>query len=391
MIFSTFLVGFFFFLFFVSFDVVFFFFVFFLFFFFFNGFGWFGGLVFIESFVYLLLFFIRILIFGLILFSEFNFVLVFFTKLLILISFFFFFPVNFFLFYVFFELSIFPVIVMVLGYGYQVEKVNSFFYLCFYATFFSLPFLFVYFSSGFGFFLCYFDFFLSWELVFLLTLAFMIKFPVFFLHVWLPKVHVEAPTTASILLAGLLLKFGVVGFIRVMKSLSFCHVNYWFLLSFFGMVLGSFCCVFQSDLKSLSAYSSVVHMNFLLFTLLFFRIYCKTRGLIMIISHGYISSLIFYFVGLFYSSVGSRMIYFLNSFMVSRMFFTFCFSFVFLCNCGIPPSLSFFSEFMSFTGFFSLCYNMFYLVFLYFFVSFYFCLYVVVCSFLGKGFKNFSC
>uniref|UniRef100_A0A0K0EK50 NADH-ubiquinone oxidoreductase chain 4 n=1 Tax=Strongyloides stercoralis TaxID=6248 RepID=A0A0K0EK50_STRER len=87
------------------------------------------------------------------------------------------------------------------------------------------------------------------------------KFPVFFLHLWLPKAHVEAPTSASILLAGLLLKFGTVGFVRIIKSLSYCHINYWFFFSVLGMFISCFVCVFQSDFKSLAAYSSVVHMN----------------------------------------------------------------------------------------------------------------------------------
>jgi NADH-ubiquinone oxidoreductase chain 4 len=59
-----------------------------------------------------------------------------------------------------------------------------------------------------------------------LTLGFIIKFPVYFLHLWLPKAHVEAPTSARILLAGLLLKLGTVGFFRIIKVLTFTHINF---------------------------------------------------------------------------------------------------------------------------------------------------------------------
>nr|YP_009186382.1 NADH dehydrogenase subunit 4 [Strongyloides stercoralis]BAT21210.1 NADH dehydrogenase subunit 4 [Strongyloides stercoralis] len=356
----------------------------------FSFFCWSGNFFLIDSYFYVAVCFMSVFIFSLVLVSERHRVIVFFSKVLLVISFFFFFSYSVFYLYVFFELSMVPIIILILGYGYQIEKVNSFFYLVFYATFCSVPFLFVYFSLDFFFVVPYFDCFISWEMVFIISLAFMMKFPVFFLHLWLPKAHVEAPTSASILLAGLLLKFGTVGFVRIMKSLSYCHINYWFFFSVLGMFISCFVCVFQSDFKSLAAYSSVVHMNFLLFFLLFFGLYSKTGSFLMMVSHGYTSSVMFYFIGEFYRSLGSRMIYFLNSFMSSSFIFSFLISLVFLSNCGMPPSISFFSEFFSFSGFFSLFYNVFFLVFFYFFVSFYYCVYIIVISFLGKKFFFFK-
>lgn len=84
--------------------------------------------------------------------------------------------------YMFFELSIFPIIVIILGYGSQIEKINSAYYLLFYAAICSFPFLFVYFKRLFLINFVYFDFVFSWEIVFVLSLSFIIKFPVFFLH-----------------------------------------------------------------------------------------------------------------------------------------------------------------------------------------------------------------
>nr|BCD52132.1 NADH dehydrogenase subunit 4 [Strongyloides sp. EN-2020b] len=353
-------------------------------------FSWSGGFFLVDSCFYVSMCFMSLFVFFLVFFSDSNRVVLGFSKLLLVISFFFFFSVNLFYLYVFFELSMIPIIVLILGFGYQIEKVNSFFYLVFYAVFCSVPFLFVYFSVDSFISLAYYDCFISWEMVLVVSLAFMMKFPVFFLHLWLPKAHVEAPTSASILLAGILLKFGTVGFVRIMKSLSYCHVNYWIFFSVFGMFVSCFICVFQSDFKSLGAYSSIVHMNFLMFFLLFYGLYSKTGGFMLMFCHGFTSSVIFYFIGEFYRCSGSRMIYFLNSFMCSSFIFSFLISLVFLSNCGLPPSISFFTEFFSFCGFFSLFYNFFFLVFFYFFVSFYYCVYIIVVSFLGKKFMFFK-
>ncbi|KAK6020845.1 NADH-ubiquinone/plastoquinone family protein, partial [Ostertagia ostertagi] len=119
--------------------------------------------------------------------------------------------------------------------------------------------------------------------------------------------HVEAPTTARMLLAG---------------------------------------CVFQSDSKSLAAYSSVTHISFLLLSLRMLILRGKLSGLMIMLAHGYTSTLIFYIIGEFYHARSSRIIYFLNSFLSSRILFGILFSLVFLSNSGVPPSLSFLSEFI---------------------------------------------
>lgn len=164
-------------------------------------------------------------ILGIVLLSEKSKPLLILSEALVLVCVFFFVPVNVIIIYMFFELSIVPILVMILGYGSQIEKINSAYYLIFYAAFCSFPFLFVYFKRSFFIRLVYFDFSLSWEMMFVLRLSFMIKFPVYFLHLWLPKAHVEAPTTASMLLAGLLLKLGTAGFLRILGSLCFVHNN----------------------------------------------------------------------------------------------------------------------------------------------------------------------
>jgi len=172
------------------------------------------------------------------------------------------------------------------------------------------------------------------------------KFPIYFLHLWLPKAHVEAPTTARILLAGLLLKLGTAGFLRILGSMNFVFNNVWILISFLGIILASFCCVFQRDTKSLAAYSSVTHIRFLLLSLVFVSIRGKIRGLMLMLAHGYTSTLIFFIIGEFYHTSGRRIIYFINRFFSSRIISGILITLTFLSNRGVPPSLSFLSEFV---------------------------------------------
>lgn len=354
----------------------------------FNDFSWSGRFYFLDRLNFLLLYIIRVFILGVVVFSEKNFLIIVLRLFLVLICLFFFFSSNLMILYVFFELSIFPILVMILGFGNQVEKVGASYYLIFYAIFCSIPFLYVYFNIAFVYVFCYYDYFLSWELTFILRLSFIIKFPVYFLHLWLPKAHVEAPTTARMLLAGLLLKLGTGGFLRIMGLIGFVWCNFWLVISFFGMIIASFCCIFQRDSKSLAAYSSVSHMGFLLFSLVFLFLPSKTGGLILILAHGYTSTIIFFLIGEFYHRVGSRMIYFMRGFLGSRLIFGVVFSLVFLSNGGVPPSMSFISEFLVISSGFLLVSSFFYLIFVYFFVSFYYSVFLITCSLLGKNFIN---
>nr|YP_009092007.1 NADH dehydrogenase subunit 4 [Uncinaria sanguinis]AHI51927.1 NADH dehydrogenase subunit 4 [Uncinaria sanguinis] len=352
--------------------------------------SWTGLFFIVDSYVYVLLIFMMIYIYGLVLMSEKNFNLLMLSGVLIMFCLMFFVSSNMLMLYMYFELSMFPILVMILGYGSQIEKINSGYYLLFYASICSFPFLFIYYKSIFMFSYCYFDFVISWEMFFVLSLSFMMKFPVYFLHLWLPKAHVEAPTTASMLLAGLLLKLGTVGYLRILSSMNFIFNNFWVLISFFGMILASFNCIFQSDAKSLAAYSSVTHMSFLLLSMVFIMMSSKIGSLMMMLAHGYTSTLMFYFIGEFYHVSSSRMIYFMNSFFTSSMFFGIVFSLVFLSNSGVPPSLSFLSEFIVVVNSVLVSKMFFFMIFIYFLISFYYSLFLIVNSILGKMFLNLS-
>nr|YP_003433890.1 NADH dehydrogenase subunit 4 [Oesophagostomum dentatum]ACX85164.1 NADH dehydrogenase subunit 4 [Oesophagostomum dentatum]BAV82778.1 NADH dehydrogenase subunit 4 [Oesophagostomum dentatum] len=356
----------------------------------FKNISWAGLFFVVDSNVFVLLIFMMIFIYGMVLISEKNFNLLVLSAILIMICLMFFVSSNMLMLYMYFELSMFPILIMILGYGSQIEKINSGYYLLFYAAICSFPFLFIYYKSMFMFSVCYFDFVITWELFFILSLSFMMKFPVYFLHLWLPKAHVEAPTTASMLLAGLLLKLGTAGYLRILGSMNFVYNNFWIIISLLGMILASFSCVFQSDAKSLAAYSSVTHMSFLLLSIIYIMMSSKISGLMMMLAHGYTSTLMFYMIGEFYHTSSTRMVYFMNSFFGSSMFFGIMFSLVFLSNSGVPPSLSFLSEFMIITNSMVISKLFFFMIFVYFMISFYYSLFLIVSSVMGKMFVNIN-
>ena len=253
-----------------------------------------GSFFLFTSTVFVTLFLLCVLVLVFVFLSEKSFIINFLSILLVGVCVLFFFSPNLFYLYFFFELSIFPIVLMILGFGSQVEKVGAAFYLLFYSCLCSLPFLVVLFSVGFSH-PPVFLFFFSWEFCLFSSLLFLIKFPLYFLHLWLPKAHVEAPTSARMLLAGLLLKLGTGGFLRVLP-LFVVNFEYWLLvICFLGMFSSSFLCILQRDLKALAAYSSVNHIMFVLASLLVFSPGGAWGGVVIIISHGFVSTLMFFF------------------------------------------------------------------------------------------------
>lgn len=219
-------------------------------------------------------------------------------------------------------------------------------------------------------------------------MCFLVKFPVYFLHLWLPKAHVEAPTTARILLAGLLLKLGTAGFLRLGEVMKFTFMNFWVVLSLVGIVVRAFMCLFQRDAKAVAAYSSITHMRFVLLALVIMAKSSKIGGCLMMLSHGYTSALIFYLIGEFFHSRGSRMINYLRGFMARGVVISFFMIAVFLSNRGVPPSLSFISEFVVITNLFRVNGGLLVVLFLYFFIAFYYSIFILTGALMGGGPKS---
>lgn len=135
--------------------------------------------------------------------------------------------------------------------------------------------------------------------------------PIYLFHIWLPKAHVEAPVYGSIILAGVLLKMGRYGLIRFLEILVKLRIKYnyfIFRVSIMGGLLIRVVCLVQIDLKSLVAYSSVVHINIILCSLITLNKIGFIRRYIMIISHGLCSSGLFYIVNIYYERSGSRLL-----------------------------------------------------------------------------------
>nr|YP_010996565.1 NADH dehydrogenase subunit 4 [Dasyhippus peipingensis]WPE03601.1 NADH dehydrogenase subunit 4 [Dasyhippus peipingensis] len=255
-------------------------------------------------------------------------------------------------FYIFFESSLIPTLLLILGWGYQPERLQAGLYLIFYTLVASLPLLLVLFNiynvSNTLYFPLLIDFG-SYYLMFyiFIILAFLVSMPIFLVHLWLPKAHVEAPISGSMILAGVLLKLGGYGIFRVMKIISFLAMKFnyfWLSLSLFGGVIVSLICFRQVDLKSLIAYSSVAHMSMVIGGLMTMNWWGCMGSFSLMVGHGLCSSGLFCLSNIMYERLGSRSLLInkgMINFMPSMALWWFLFS---SSNMAAPPSLNLVGE-----------------------------------------------
>ena len=251
---------------------------------------------------------------------------------------------NIIMFYFFFEWSLIPIFFIVVGWGYQLERIKSRFYLLIYTLFASLPLLIfiiilmnLYGSLSINFVYLNTLLFNYNIYMFIIIISFMVKFPMFFFHQWLPKAHVEAPVGGSIILAGILLKLGGYGLIRMLMFIN--YRNLILLLILFSLIGGSLLrivCLINRDMKVIIAYSSVVHIALIIINILSKNFWRINGTIIIILAHGVCSSGIFSCANIIYERSHSRRIMLnkakLNLFpIISRFWFLLC-----MANFGGP-------------------------------------------------------
>nr|QFQ01326.1 NADH dehydrogenase subunit 4 [Acanthephyra smithi] len=262
---------------------------------------------------------------------------------------------DYLLFYVCFESSLIPTLILILGWGYQPERLQAGVYMLFYTLFASLPLLVslvsLYslegtLSIGLASPLSGSSVVLSiWYIS--TVFAFVVKLPMFLVHLWLPKAHVEAPVAGSMILAGVLLKLGGYGLIRVLplfSSVSKGFLWFWVSVGVVGGVVVSFICLRQTDIKALIAYSSVAHMGLVLCGLMLFSWWGLGGAVAVMVGHGLCSSGLFCLANMAYERVGSRSLLVskgLLNFMPSMALWWFLLS---AGNMAAPPTLNLLGE-----------------------------------------------
>nr|YP_010735492.1 NADH dehydrogenase subunit 4 [Ambigolimax valentianus]WEI33083.1 NADH dehydrogenase subunit 4 [Ambigolimax valentianus] len=262
---------------------------------------------------------------------------------------------NIILFYIFFEISLIPTLVLIIGWGYQPERLQAGTYMMMYTVGASLPLLvfLIMMSNMFGTFNVYvfqcinlnIDFF--WFILVMLS-AFLVKLPMYMYHLWLPKAHVEAPLAGSMILAGILLKLGGYGLYLMFKMFDLNILSGVLSglvsLSLMGGFLASIMCLQQMDVKSFVAYSSVAHMSLVVAGVFLNTSWGITSMKITMFAHGFTSPALFLMAYISYLKSGSRSLMYSGGLLALYPLLSLAWFFLLSVNMAAPPTLNLIGE-----------------------------------------------